>query len=50
MRVKAVGTELLKAPIGKLEAVAVVSMSGSNSGLTQRQREVAGCRDQPSPD
>ena len=35
MRVKAIGTKLLKAPIGKLEAVAVVSMSGSNSGLTQ---------------
>jgi VWFA-related protein len=35
MRAKAVGTKLLNAPIGKLEAVAVVSMSGSNSGLTQ---------------
>jgi len=35
LRAKAVGTKLLAAPIGKREAVAVVSMSGSNSGLTQ---------------
>jgi VWFA-related protein len=35
MRSKAVGTKLLTAPIGKREAVAVVSMSGSNSGLLQ---------------
>jgi VWFA-related protein len=35
MRAKAVGTKLLSAPIGKREAVAVVSMSGSNSGLMQ---------------
>jgi hypothetical protein len=32
MRAKAVGAKLLTTPIGKLEAVAVVSMSGSNSG------------------
>jgi VWFA-related protein len=35
MRAKAVGTKLLSKPIGKREAVAVVSMSGSNSGLMQ---------------
>jgi VWFA-related protein len=35
LRAKAVGKKLLNAPIGKLEAVAVVSMSGSNSGLMQ---------------
>jgi VWFA-related protein len=35
MRSKAVGTKLLSAPIGNREAVAVVAMSGSNSGLLQ---------------
>ncbi len=35
MRAKAVGTKLLTKPIRKREAVAVVSMSGSNSGLMQ---------------
>jgi VWFA-related protein len=40
MRAKAVGTKLLNAPIGKLEAVAVVSMSGSNSGLLQNSAQL----------
>jgi VWFA-related protein len=40
MRAKAVGTKLLTAPIGKREAVAVVSMSGSNSGLTQNSEKL----------
>ena len=40
MRAKAVGTKLLTAPIGKREAVAVVSMSGSNSGLTQNNQKL----------
>jgi VWFA-related protein len=35
MRAKAAGTKLLTAPLGKREAVAVVSMSGKSSGLTQ---------------
>lgn len=34
-RAKVVGTKLLTTPIGTREAVTVVSMSGSNSGLTQ---------------
>jgi VWFA-related protein len=42
MRSKAIGSKLLKAPIGKLEAVAVVSMSGSNSGLMQDNAKLQG--------
>jgi VWFA-related protein len=34
-RTQAVGTRMLAAPLGAREAVAVVSMSGSNSGLLQ---------------
>lgn len=40
MRAKAVGTKLLAAPLGKREAVAVVSMSGRNSGLTQNSAKL----------
>ena len=40
MRAKAVGTKLLTAPLGKREAVAVVSMSGGNSGLTQNSAKL----------
>jgi VWFA-related protein len=40
MRAKAVGTKLLASPIGAREAVAVVSMSGSNSGLTQNSNKL----------
>jgi VWFA-related protein len=40
MRAKAVGTKLLANPIGTREAVAVVSMSGSNSGLTQNSNKL----------
>lgn len=40
MRAKAVGTRLLAAPLGKREAVAVVSMSGRNSGLTQNSAKL----------
>jgi VWFA-related protein len=40
MRAKAVATRLLTAPRRKREAVAVVSMSGSNSGLTQNSAKL----------
>lgn len=40
MRAKVVATKLLTAPRGKREAVAVVSMSGSNSGLTQNSAKL----------
>ncbi len=40
MRAKAVGTKLLASPIGAREAVAVVSMSGSNTGLTQNSNKL----------
>src|SRR5262249_51137616 len=40
LRAKAVGAKLLTAPIGKHEAVAVVAMSGSNSGLTQNNAKL----------
>jgi VWFA-related protein len=35
MRAKAVGAKILATPLGEREAAAVVSMSGSNSGLTR---------------
>jgi VWFA-related protein len=35
MRAKAVGTKLLANPLERNEAAAIVSMSGSNSGLTR---------------
>lgn len=40
MRAKAVGTKLLETPISKREAIAVVSMSGKNSGLTQNSAKL----------
>ena len=40
MRAKAVATKILMAPLGRREAVAVVSMSGSNSGLTQNSAKL----------
>jgi VWFA-related protein len=40
MRAKAVGTKLLASPIGTREAIAVVSMSGSNSGLIQDSKRL----------
>lgn len=40
MRAKAVATKILMAPLGRREAVAVVSTSGSNSGLTQNSAKL----------
>jgi VWFA-related protein len=40
MRAKAVGTKLLANPIGTREAVAVMSMSGGNTGLTQNSSKL----------
>ena len=40
LRAKVVGTKLLASRIGSREAVAVVSMSGSNSGLTQNSNKL----------